>query len=78
MRSNASHAASIDSVGMSVHSQSGGDPGSDAKTDVAQLAELLDHSIYLLCARSLRIEYRFRVVEDDECILRGQEWSEGI
>ena len=56
----------------------GGDPGSDAKADVAQLAELLDHRIYLLRARSLRIEYRFRIVEDDEHILGGQEWSKGI
>ena len=47
-----------------------GDPGSDAEADVAQLAELLDHSTYLLCVRSLRIEYRFRIVEDDEHILR--------
>jgi len=41
------------------------------KADVVQLTQLLEHSINLLHARSLRIEYKFRVVEDDEHILRG-------
>ena len=44
----------------------GGDPGCDEEADIAQPAELLYHIVYLLSARSMRIEYGFGVVEDYE------------
>ena len=46
----------------------GGDTGCDAKTNVAELAQLLSgyHGVDLLGVRSLRIKNGFCIVEDDE------------
>jgi len=47
------------------------DPGSDAKTNVVEPAQLLHHGINLPSIRSLRVENRFGVVEDYNHLLGG-------
>ena len=41
------------------------------------MTQLIHDSIDLLCVRSLRIEDRIRIVEDDEGFLGGEEGLEG-
>jgi len=42
-----------------------------------QSTELLQHPVYLLGTRCVRVEYGFCIVEDYEHVLEGQERSQG-
>ena len=49
----------------------GRDTGGDAKTNVAESGQFIHSCVDLLCARCLRIENGFSIVEDYEHLLRG-------
>ena len=49
--------------------------GSDPKPNIAELTQLLHHTVDLLSIRPLRIQDRLRVVEDYQDLLGGQEWA---
>ena len=72
----------VEGVARSVHRQcwdieslavgrDGGDAGGDTETDVAELTQLLHHVIDPLSIHSLWIKNGFRIIEDDEHLLRG-------
>ena len=48
--------------------------GSDAKADCFELAQFVHDGIYFLGVRSLGVEERLGVVQDDEHFLGGKEW----
>lgn len=58
-------------VGRLAVGRDSGDAGSDAKTDVLKLTQLLHHSVDLLGIHSLRIKNGLCIIEDYEDLLRG-------
>ena len=55
--------------------RNGGDARSDAKEDVAELAQLLHCTIDILRTHPPRIKGRLRVIENYQGLLAGQEWT---
>ena len=44
--------------------RNGENPGGDAKADVVEPTQLLDHGVYLARVGSLRVENRFGIIEE--------------
>ena len=53
-----------------------GDAGGNSKANVLEVAQLFHHSVYLPGIRSLRVENGFGIVEEQDHLHRGQEWSQ--
>jgi hypothetical protein len=54
-----------------------GDAGGDPKADVLEAAQFLNHGVYLLGVLPLRVKDGFSIVEKQDQLPRGQEWSQG-